>query len=157
MVLARFAFSVAMFSVFMAAASASAVAQTTVAAAANVAPADEDFGPLRLTVLGMRNSIAKTDLRLDLAGLDTGDTLKNVALVEASIRDWEARYPGDTWLPKMVLALHRVYAKIPDRGAALHAVDIAAWLLAKYPASDEAKGLRQEFAASLAAGVADSR
>jgi hypothetical protein len=148
MMIARFASAIAFAAVLWTFAALPVPAQTA-PAAPNVAPADEYFGPLHLSVLGMQNSIAKTDLRLDLAGIDTGDTLKNVALVEASIRDWEAQYPSDTWLPKMVFALHRVYRKIPDAGASLHAVDVAAWLLEKYPVSTEAKIVREEIADQL--------
>src|SRR5271155_5912702 len=95
------------------------------ASASRSAPADEYFGPLRLSVLGIRNSIAETTLRLDRVGLEVGDTMRNVGLVEASVRDWESKYPGDSWLPGIVLSLHRVYRRIGTQEAITHSIDVA--------------------------------
>jgi hypothetical protein len=141
---------------------AAACADTTVATApsgarsANLerpslaAPADEYFGPLSLSVLGIRNAIAQTTLRLDLAGLsDEDDTLRNVSLIEQSVRDWEAKYPRDSWLPKMVLALHHAYRKIATDASMTHAVDTATWLMTKYPSSAEAMTAKRELAHAM--------
>ena len=116
---------------------------------AKLAPADEYFGPLRLSIIGIRNSLAQTTLRLESAGFDDGDAFRSVSLVEASVRAWETKYPKDAWLPRTVLALHRVYRRMASESASLHAVDVAAWLLQKYPDSDEAHSLRAELAAPL--------
>jgi len=124
-------------------------AQTTPEQIAKAAPADEYFGPLALSVIGIRNAISQTCLRLDRAGLDDGDALSNVGLVEASVHEWERKYPEDTWLPRTVLALHRTYRRMASEQASLHAVDAAAWLLQKYPNSDEAHALRAELAGDL--------
>jgi hypothetical protein len=122
-------------------------AQTTVAFSKS-APADEYFGPLKMSVLGIKNTIVETSARLDNAPSDD-DALRNANLVEASVREWEAKYPHDAWLPRTILALHRVYRRMASQEANLHAVDMAAWLIAKYPESAEAHGLRAELAGRL--------
>jgi hypothetical protein len=123
-------------------------AQTTLALASNSAPADEYFGPLKMSVLGIKNSIVETSARLDSAPGDD-ESLHNANLVEASVREWESKYPRDAWLPRTILALHRVYRRMASAEANLHAVDMAAWLIAKYPGSDEARSLRSELAGRL--------
>jgi len=125
-------------------------ARSAHAIAAMCAPADEYFGPLKLSVLGIRNSIVQTNLRLDRAGLDTGDTMQNLGLVEASVREWETKYPGDSWLPNIVYSLHHVYRKLRTNEAMLHSVDVATWLMQKYPRSNEAREVRSEFASAVA-------
>jgi hypothetical protein len=149
MMYSRFAAIVAIAAGLTLSAPLSAAAQSTPAQIARAAPADEYFGPLGLSVIGIQNSITQTGTRLDRIGLDNGDALRSVRLVEQSIRDWETRYPGDVWLPKTVLALHRVYRRIASVEAGERAIDCAAWLLAKYPESDEARTLRSELAGEL--------
>jgi hypothetical protein len=123
-------------------------AQTTVALISQSAPADEYFGPLKMSVLGIKNSIVETSARLDTAPGDE-ESLRNASLVEASVREWAAKYPRDTWLPRTILALHRVYRRMALEEANSHAVDMAAWLIAKYPESGEARSLRTELAGRL--------
>jgi hypothetical protein len=134
-----------------------ASAQTTVDGAAaprtlasRVAPADEYFGPLKLSVLGIRNTINDTTVRMS-AGVDENDTMRCLGLVEASVRDWEAKYPGDTWLPRIVYSLHHAYRKVATRDSLLHSIDVASWLMEKYPASEEAKLVRAELANGVSA------
>ncbi len=126
-----------------------AVADTTpantyaAAAFAHAAPADEYFGPLGLSILGIRNMLVETTQRLDRSGEETG-TFRNVTLLEACVRDWEAKYPGDSWLPGTVLALHRAYRKIASAESVRHSVDTASWLIVRYPNSAEARAARAE-------------
>jgi hypothetical protein len=114
------------------------------------APADEYFGPLGLSVLGIRNQISETSARLDRAGVDGEDATHGVALVEESVRDWESKYPRDTWLPRTVLALHRVYRRIANAESLRRSVDTASWLIARYPQTAEARAARGELADAMA-------
>jgi hypothetical protein len=124
-------------------------AEPHVAAVSHCAPADEYFGPLRLSVIGMRNNLTDTASRIERGEFDAASTLKHLALVEASLRDWEARYPGDSWLPHMVWNLHRAYRSMPTDEAALRSIDAASWLMRNYASSHEAQALRFEFAAAM--------
>jgi hypothetical protein len=125
------------------------VDQPARAASFSNAPADEYFGPLALSVLGIRNAIGATTLRLDRAGAVGADAVKGVALVEESIREWQAKYPDDAWLPRMVLALHHAYRKIATDESRRRSVDTATWLISRYPDSAEAAEARGEIADAI--------
>lgn len=114
-----------------------------------LAPADEYFGPLRLSVLGLHNHIVDTASRVERGDADTGGTMKHLALLEASVRDLEGKYPADSWLPRMVLDLHRVYRRIGTEEASLRSIDVASWLLHNYRNSSEAQTLRGELAEAM--------
>jgi hypothetical protein len=112
-----------------------------------LAPADEYFGPLKMSVLGVQNSLRDESARLDASSAgDPDSAFQHVTLVEASVRDWAAKYPGDTWLPRTLLALERLYAKIESDRSRQHASEVASWLIDRYPASPETTRLRAEFA-----------
>jgi hypothetical protein len=116
-------------------------------APAKVAPADEYFGPLKMSILGIRNTLKDDFVKLESsASVDTGDAFRHAAFVEKSIRAWEHKYPADSWLPRAVLALHRVYARIASSDAERSAAETATWLIQRYPNSREAAQLRSESA-----------
>ncbi len=140
------AFSYLAFSLPASAETTGYVESHAVAGTSQLAPADEYFGPLRLSVLGVRNHLADTSVRLDRGNADTAGTMKHLALLEASVRDLEAKYPADTWLPRMVLDLQRTYRKVGTEEASLRSIDIASWLLHNYRGSHEAQALRSELA-----------
>jgi hypothetical protein len=115
------------------------------AAATKIAPADEYFGSLALSILGIRNELHDAALRLEGAPATAdSDTFAHTLVVENAVRDWEAKYPADTWLPRTVYALHLVYRKLHGDEARGHVTETAYWLLEKYPQSSEAQLLRAE-------------
>jgi hypothetical protein len=123
-----------------------AVLPAPAAAAQKVAPADEYFGPMAMSILGIRNAIKDSAERLDLDPASDPDTaLRNLALVESSVRAWETKYPADNWLPRTVLALQRAYERIHTEDGRRHAVETASWLMERYTESSEAQSLRAEF------------
>ena len=74
----------------------------------NAAPADEYFGPYRQSVLEIRNRLNDYD-RLDpntMLDPSVGGYLDHLQL---AIRDWQHKYPGDPWLPRMLGHLMREY------------------------------------------------
>lgn len=123
---------------------------TTAVAAQKVAPADEYFGPLAMSILGIRNSLRDTAARLDAdPSADANSALRHVALIETSVRDWESKYPGDSWIPRTLLSLHRVYSRIHTEDGRQNATRIASWLMSKYTVSAEAQTLRAEFSEAM--------
>jgi hypothetical protein len=105
------------------------------------APADEYFGLIKISILGVRNIIAETDARADNAADDVAQMLcRKLILAEDALRDWQAKYPDDNWVPKFGYAMLRVYEKIDsdistDSPAGVHVVDLANWLDRAYPNS----------------------
>lgn len=108
------------------------------------APADEYFGRLKLSILGVRNLVYDIDARADNASEDVAATFcHKLILAEDALRDWQAKYPDDTWVPKFGYAMLKDYETIDSdmiadqsHAAGIHAIDLANWLGALYPQSD---------------------
>jgi hypothetical protein len=115
-----------------------------------LAPADEYFGPLKMSVLGIRNEIHDLAIKYDVRA--DGDhalakRIMGVALMtEASLSDWQKKYPGDNQLARDVYLLQHLYAKIDYDAARAKAKYVAQWLLSRYPTSWYAKNLRTAMA-----------
>jgi hypothetical protein len=77
-----------------------------------VAPADEYFGRLKMSILGIRNTIHDAGLAIDNDASKAAGLMGKLNLTEDAMADWERRYPADPWIPKFVFALERVYQKV---------------------------------------------
>ena len=115
-----------------------------------VAPADEYFGRLKLSILGIRNTIKDMGLKADA---DPPHAVTNVmgavALTEDAMHDWERKYPHDTWIPPAILSLERVYAEVDSDEARDRAKAVMVWLVHDYPKSAPAKIGQKELAENL--------
>lgn len=98
------------------------------AAAAKVAPADVYFGRLKMSVLGIQNVIKDMRLRVEADAERTPSIFGGLANVEDAIRDWEAKFPHDSWIPKDLLALEIAYLAAPGERAHAMAIKVEAWL-----------------------------
>jgi hypothetical protein len=89
----------------------------------DLAPADEYFGQLRMSVLGIRNELNTLERRAANGDRNVAAMSGKLALVDDAMRDWRARYPRDTWLPRFfsqrarVASLIALGASHADRGA----------------------------------------
>jgi hypothetical protein len=94
------------------------VAAFAQAAAANpvVAPADEYFGRMKLSILGIGNIMHDTKLREAYDPAHASDNYTKLAFAEDALEDWAAKYPQDTWLPgKAYYMSHEFWAmNTPD-------------------------------------------
>ncbi|MEO6990396.1 MAG: hypothetical protein ABI202_02660 [Candidatus Baltobacteraceae bacterium] len=111
-----------------------------------LAPADEYFGPLKMSILGIRNEIRDLGLRYYY----NHDIAKNIVgaaeMTEKSLVDWQHRYPSDSMLARHIYLLEHLYASIDDPTAAAKADYTAKWLLKGYPKTWYAKNLRMTLA-----------
>jgi hypothetical protein len=124
----------------------------TVAVRSALAPADEYFGPLKMSVLGVRNIIDVANIRLDHGiPLDTQATLGQLAQVELAMLAWRAKYPKDDWLPCMYANLQHVYARLLDPDAKVRSDEIAWQLIAGFPDSLVAQQMRAQVVVATAA------
>ncbi len=108
----------------------------TVARAAprcKVAPADEYFGKLKLSILGIRNTIKDQGLKVDIDPNSASSTFNAIALTEDAIRDWEHKYPCDSWIPGSIFALEHYYTKIHTADGVRHVHATFAWLRHDFP------------------------
>jgi hypothetical protein len=111
-------------------------------AAGRLAPADEYFGHMKMSVLGIANTIHDAGRRLD-EGASPEDMLRGpLYFAVDALRDWERKYPNDHWIPRDLLALERVYMRAGSQESQAMARRTARWLLADYPESFEAREAR---------------
>jgi len=111
-----------------------------------LAPADEYFGQLKMSILGIKNTIKDMGLRYDINHDIAKQTVSSLALTEGAIRDWEHKYPHDKEVPRAMYFLQRLYAHIVCDEAQIKAKATASWLFADYPQSPQAKVLKKNLA-----------
>ncbi len=108
-----------------------------------LAPADEYFGPLKLSILGIRNTIHDLGARYDVNHDIGHQTFTSAQLTERAIHDWEHRYPHDGQVPKAIYLLQRLYTKVLTAEARARAGVTAKWMFADYPSSPQGKQLKK--------------
>jgi hypothetical protein len=118
-----------------------------------VAPADEYFGKLKMSILGIRNTIKDQGLKIDVDPNAAPSTSNAISLTEDAIRDWQHKYPCDTWLPGTLFALERFYLKIHTDDGVKHVHATFAWLRHDYPKSRVVQVARNEDGHASAAPV----
>jgi len=98
-----------------------------------VAPADEYFGKLKMSILGIRNTIKDQGLRVDVDPDKASPAMGAMVLTEDAMHDWQRKYPCDSWIPGTIYALEVFYAKVhtPDGVKKVHAT--YAWLRHDFP------------------------
>ena len=81
-------------------------------AASRVAPADEYFGRLKMSILGIRNQLRDLEAKAYYRTSSRGALIGEATFIEDAMRDWSAKYPGDPWIPGFRHRLQRVYVRI---------------------------------------------
>ena len=114
-----------------------------------VAPADEYFGHLKMSILGIRNQLRDLGLRLQYAPDREADVLGAAGFVEDALHDWEHKYPADPWLAKSVYQLTSLYARIHSSNGQENATRAFRWLQSRYAKSAYAAQARLELADTL--------
>ena len=79
---------------------------------ARLAPADEYFGRLKMSILGIRNRISELENETTDPAFETEHVNWKLAMVEDAIADWKSKYPDDPWIPRFRTRLGVVYARI---------------------------------------------
>ncbi len=125
---------------------AAAKAAAFAAAIKLLAPADEYFGPLKQSVIGMRNQIRMLGWNYDVNHDIAHQTYVSATLTERAVRDWVRKYPHDGQIPRTIFLLQRLYTKILSQESRDHAHAIAQWLLVSYAQSPQAKQLKKTLA-----------
>ena len=111
------------------------------------APADEYFGPFKVSVLEIRNRLTRFEGQQNRE-LSSESTLHGIDAVEIAIEDWHRKYPHDSWLPGFLSRIVRVYVRA-DAGRNAHARHAYALLETEYrrtrPAHEAAQAARRMF------------
>jgi len=98
-----------------------------------IAPADEYFGKLKLSILGIRNIITDVGANIDVDQSRAVSLMSKADLAEDAMLDWQKKYPQDTWLPKTVFSLERMYAKIDSDDGRARSLRVMRWLVHDFP------------------------
>ncbi|MDQ6822875.1 MAG: hypothetical protein M3Z07_00030 [Candidatus Eremiobacteraeota bacterium] len=93
------------------------------AARTRVAPADEYFGRMKMSILGVGNSLRDLAAKAERQAARPENLTHDAMLAEDAVHDWEAKYPRDPWLAKDVAKLVHIYSEVgSDSGRArMHA------------------------------------
>jgi len=70
------------------------------ALAPKVAPADEYFGRMKMSILGITNSIRDTGTREGFDPTHASQYYGGLMLTENALLDWAQKYPQDSWIPR---------------------------------------------------------
>lgn len=96
-----------------AAALGAALFSTNVSAHTRLAPADEYFGRMKMSVLEIGNRLHDLTRRCDANPvMQAGSIAHDSGLIEDAIRDWQRKYPADPWIPKDMTSLERIHVKL---------------------------------------------
>ena len=74
------------------------------------APADEYFGPLKESILGIRNRLIAYEHKAS-GDLLVTDTVRGIDNVELAIEDWNRHYPRDPWLAGFMDRTLHIYGR----------------------------------------------
>jgi hypothetical protein len=78
----------------------------------DLAPADEYFGRMKMSVLGIRNALDGLERRASGGDRNVVSMSGQLALVNDAMHDWRVHYPRDSWLPRFEAKRARVASLI---------------------------------------------
>jgi hypothetical protein len=78
----------------------------------DLAPADEYFGRMKMSVLGIRNALDGLERRASTGDRNVASMSGQLALVNDAMQDWRVHYPRDSWLPRFEAKRARVASLI---------------------------------------------
>lgn len=103
------------------------------------APADEYFGRMQMSVLGIRNEIVRINKYLDTGW---GSRMANAGeFLADSVDAWHREYPRDTAIPDTLLRAYRTLERIDADGAHVAAEKMRRILVVEYTDSSQAREL----------------
>ena len=106
-----------------------------------LAPADEYFGPLQVSVLGMRNQLDRLNKMLDLGW---GDRISGDAVtLELAIDDLHKVYPRDRDLPMLLAGEYKLLGRFGTTEAHGAADRVKSILTVEYPDSPQGRAFLQ--------------
>jgi len=118
--------------------------------APKVAPADEYFGRMKMSILGITNSIRDTGLREGFDPANASRYFGGLAFTEDALEDWSHKYPQDSWIPKRAYDLSHEFWMMHTPDADARADRCRAILFKQFPKNRWAVVARAETPAKIA-------
>ena len=125
-------------------------------AAPKVAPADEYFGKMKISALGIDNMIRDTDVRESYDPNEASRLYGALMNAEDALLDWASKYPQDSWIPKRAYLLSHLFWRM-NTPEATAAADKCRGVIFKYfPSNHYAVLAKSETASSYVASLTSS-
>ncbi len=103
----------------------------------HTAPADEYFGEIRITPIGIEDQIQRNGKYLDSGW---GDRMAPDALhLATAVEDWQHQYPHDRTLPKYLAELYKLLVRVGAPATLAEAQRVRELVVVEYAGSDEAR------------------
>jgi hypothetical protein len=104
-----------------------------------LAPADEYFGPLGMSILGMRNELNRVNTMIGYgdAAQESGPAVQ----IAVAVDDLHKVYPRDRDLPQLLLDVYQTLLKIDTRDARAAAAHMKGILTVEYQDTEQARKL----------------
>jgi len=100
------------------------------------APADEYFGNLKYSPIGVRNEVIRVDKYLDKGW---GYRMESDALqIDSSVEDWQKQYPHDLTLPANLLDTYVMLERVGTEKTKAAAIRVKTTLLVEYAGARQA-------------------
>ncbi len=117
---------------------AAATAPAMASQPSNSAPADQYFGPLKMSALGVRNRLSALGKRYHARTITNDDIIHDAKLIEASMAAWQQAYPHDPWVVSTYFHLEQVYQAVQSSNGRTHATIVLKFIAKEYPKTKEA-------------------
>ncbi|MFN2459749.1 MAG: hypothetical protein ABR591_03515 [Candidatus Velthaea sp.] len=98
-----------------------------------LAPADEYFGPLKMSPLGIRMRIGALGRRYNDRIMADEDVLHQAHDLETALEDWRKKFGDDTWLAPTAFHLEQLYQAIQTKEARSRATAMLKYVIAYFP------------------------
>ena len=103
------------------------------------APADEYFGNLKYSPIGVNNEVYRVNKYLDKGW---GYRMESDALqVDSAVEDWQKQYPHDSTLPAVLLVAYQLLQRVDTEKTKEASERVKALLLVQYPSTRQAQTL----------------
>ena len=120
------------------------------AVAPKVAPADEYFGRMKMSILGITNTIRDTGIRESYDPANASKYYTSLALTEDALEDWSHKYPHDGWIPRRAYDLSHDFWRMHTPQADAQAQRCRGIMFRQFPHNHWAVIARSESAAKVA-------
>jgi hypothetical protein len=118
-----------------------------------VAPADEYFGRMKMSILGITNSIRDTGTREGFDPANAARYYSTLALTEDALEDWSHKYPHDSWIPQRAYDISHDFWRMGTPQAKAEANRCRWILISQFPHDRLAAIARKENASMFAPPV----
>jgi hypothetical protein len=112
--------------------------------APKLAPVDEYFGRMKLSPLGINNTIHDTSMHLRYDPANAERYYTALEWAEDALHDWARKYPQDTWLPGRAYFMSHVFWQMHTTEADAAADRCRALLFSQFPTSHWAQLAKSE-------------